>query len=166
MATQLLLLEDIDTLGRKGDIVNVKPGYARNFLLPQGLAVIANKQALRLQENLKEQRRQQALADKKESEEIASRVEGLSLTKVVKVDQEGHMYGSVSAADIADLLKQESQVEIEKRMVQLKHPVKTTGVHPIFIKLKEGVTATFNLKVMSEEEYRAAIAIGETKEKS
>lgn len=156
MAAQLLLLKDVEALGRSGDIVNVKPGYARNYLLPQGLAIIADNRALRMQESLKEERRKRALVDKQESEEIATRIDGLSLTKVVKVDQEGHMYGSVTLADVAELLKNEAHVEIEKKSIQIKHAIKTTGVHAILIKLKEGVTATINLKVMSEEGHRAA----------
>ena len=75
---QLLLLEDVEALGRSGEIVNVKPGYARNFLLPQGLAVIANKNALRMQERLKEERQKRAIADKQESDAIAAKIEGVS----------------------------------------------------------------------------------------
>jgi large subunit ribosomal protein L9 len=154
MATKLLLIEDVEALGRSGEIVNVKPGYARNYLLPQGLGVIADKKALRQQERLKEERQKKALTDQKESEEIAARLEGLTLTTVVKVDQEGHMYGSVSALEIAHLLQEQHHIELDKKSIQLKHPIKTTGVHPISIKLKEGVTASLTLKVMSEEGYR------------
>ncbi|WP_068468177.1 50S ribosomal protein L9 [Candidatus Protochlamydia phocaeensis] len=157
MATQLLLLEDVEALGRSGEIVNVKPGYARNFLIPQGLAVLASKQALRMQERLQEERSKKAAIDKEESEAIAAKIQDISLTKVVKVDQEGHMYGSVTSTEIVQLLLDQAHVEVEKRAVQLKHPIKTTGVHEIAIKLKEGVTASFNLKVMSEEGHRAAM---------
>jgi large subunit ribosomal protein L9 len=156
MATQLLLIEDVEDLGHKGEIVNVRPGYARNFLLPQGLAVVADKRTLRMQERLKEERKQKAAVDKKESEEVAAKLQDATVTTVVKVDHEGHMYGSVSANDIVELLQDQMQVQLEKKNVQLKHPIKTTGVHPISIKLKEGVTTTFNLKVMSEEGHRAA----------
>jgi len=158
MATKLLLLEDVDALGRSGEVVNVKPGYARNFLIPQGLAVMADKHALRMQERLRQERQNKALVDKQESEEVATRLEGISVTKVVKVDQEGHMYGSVTLADIVQLLQDHHQLELDKKSIQLKHPIKTTGVHPIPVKLKEGVMTTFNLKVMSEEGYRQAQA--------
>lgn len=154
---QLLLLEDVEALGRSGEIVNVKPGYARNFLLPQGLAVIANKNALRMQERLKEERQKRAIADKQESEIIAAKIEGISLVKVVKVDHEGHMYGSVTVADIAHLIQDHIQVELEKKAIQLKHAIKATGVHAVVVKLKEGVSASFNLKVMSEEGHRASL---------
>lgn len=155
MATKLLLLEDVEALGRSGEIVNVKPGFARNFLIPHGFAVIADKKALRRQEELKKARVQRAIVDKKESEEIAAQIEGTSLIKIVKVDHEGNMYGSVTVHEIADLLQEQKNVQVEKRSIQLKHPIKTTGVHNLTVKLKEGVTTNFVLKVMSEEGYRA-----------
>lgn len=154
MATKLLLIEDVQALGRSGEIVNVKPGYARNFLLPQGLAMIANKQALRQQERLVEERKKKAAEDKKEADAIAARIEGTTLAIIVKVDHEGHMYGSVTAHEIIQLLKEQQKLEVEKKNIQLKHPIKETGVHVIHVKLKEGVAASFNLKVMSEETAR------------
>ena len=153
MATQqqLLLLKDVEPLGRSGDIVKVRPGYARNFLLPQGLAIVANPTTLRLQERLKEERKQRALLDRQEAEQAAAKIDGISLTQIVKVDQEGHMYGSVSVADIADLIAAQSQVEVDRRSVQLKHPIKETGSYNIVIRFKEGVNATVSLTVASEE---------------
>lgn len=156
MATRLLLLKDVDALGHRGDVVNVRPGYARNFLLPQGVAVVADNRTLKMQEKLKEERKQQALTDRKESEEMATKINGLTVMKVVKVDPEGHMYGSVTTGDIVELVQENAQIELEKKAIQLKHPIKTTGVHAITVKLKEGVTAAFNLKVMTEEGFRAA----------
>lgn len=156
MATQVLLLEDVEALGRSGEIVNVKPGYARNFLLPQGVAVMADKRALRMQQRLQEERQKRAVVDKKESEEMAIRIDGKTITKVVKVDHDGHMYGSVAISDLLHIMKDEMGVELEKKNIGLKHPIKATGVHVIPVKLKEGVNASFNLKVMSEEGFKAA----------
>lgn len=157
MATQYLLLEDVEGLGHSGEIVkNVKPGYVRNFLLPRKLVIIADQRSLRLQEKLKEERQKKRLLDKQESEAIAARIEGLTLTKVVKVDHEGHMYGSVTISDIIHLLNEHVQVELDKKSIQLKHPIKATGVHTVNLKLKEGVLASFHLKVISEEGHRTA----------
>lgn len=150
MANKLLLIEDVEALGRSGDIVGVKPGYARNFLLPQGLAIIADKRALRMQTRLQEERKKRAVVDRKESEDLAAKLEGQNITTTVKVDHEGHMYGSVSAADIADLLGQQMSLTLEKRAIQLKHPIKETGVHTIQAKLKEDIQTTFTLTVEPE----------------
>lgn len=151
MANKLLLLEDVDALGRKGEIVGVRPGYARNFLLPQGLAIIADKNALRMQTRLKAEREKQAAVDKKESEEMAARLEGLTVSTTVKVDHDGHMYGSVSALDVAHLITEQAGIKMEKRNVLLPHALKEVGVHNIKIKLKEGITAAIVLKVVPEE---------------
>lgn len=150
MANMLLLIKDVDSLGKKGEIVKARPGYFRNFLLPQGLAIIADKHTLRWQARLQEERAQQAAADKKESEEQKSRLEQIELSTTVKVDQEGHMYGSVSAQDIVELLASANGMEIEKRAVQLKHAIKTIGTHTLVLKLKEGVTASLKLNVLPE----------------
>ena len=150
MANKLLLIEDVEALGRSGDIVGVKPGYARNFLLPQGLAVVADKRALRMQTRLQEERKKRAIIDSKDSEELALKIEGQNLTTIVKVDHEGHMYGSVSAGDVADLLQQQVSIVLEKRAIQLKHTIKEVGVHTIHVKLKEGVQASFTLTIEPE----------------
>lgn len=150
MAQHLLLIEDVEDLGRSGEVVKVKDGYARNYLLPHQFAVLADKNALKMQERLKDERAKKAVQDKADSEELSKKFEGLTISTLVKVDHEGHMYGSVTAADIVKLLQDESKLHIEKKMVQLKHPIKEVGVHTIELKLNEGVPATFTLKVIAE----------------
>lgn len=149
MANQLLLVEDVDDLGRSGDVVKVKPGYARNFLLPRKKAVIAGKHTLRMQAKLKEERAKLAEVDKKEAEVLSRQIEPMALSITVKVDPEGHMYGSVSATDIVGLFEKEG-IRLEKRNVVLPHPIKELGVHKVNLKLKEGVPATFTLNVESD----------------
>lgn len=151
MQNKLLLLDDVDGLGRKGDVVTARPGYIRNFLLPQKKAIVADTHALRMQARLQEERRKQADIDKQESERIAGGMEGLTISVTVKVDHDGHMYGSVSALDITRLLEEQANLTLEKKMVQLHHPIKETGVHTIKIKLKEGIGSSVTLKVIPEE---------------
>lgn len=151
MATKLLLLEDVEALGRSGDVVNVRAGYARNFLLPQGHAIIADKNTLRKQERLREERLQRAAVDRKESEELAKSLEGQVIRTTVKVDHEGHMYGSVSALDIIHLIQNQLSINLEKHFVQLKHAIKETGKKTINLKLKEGITTSIILEIASEE---------------
>lgn len=149
MNYQLLLIEDVDDLGRSGQVVKVKPGYARNFLLPQKFAVIADKGTLRMQSRLQEERAKRAEVDKKEAEILAERIKGKELTILVKVDPDGHMYGSVAAGDITHLLEREG-ISIEKKHVILPQPIKQLGPVTINLRLKEGVPSSFKLIVESE----------------
>jgi large subunit ribosomal protein L9 len=161
MRNQLLLLEDVEDLGRSGDVVSVKPGYSRNFLLPQKKAVVADKFTLRMQTKLKEERAKRAEMDRKDAEELSRKIEGMVFSIEVKVDPDGHMYGSVSALDIVRLFADEGIATIERRNVILSHPIKTLGVHSINLKLKEGVPVHITLKVhsggdLSKEENKQA----------
>lgn len=149
--SKLLLIHDVTDLGRSGDIVTVRPGYARNFLLPQKLAVIADKRALMMQERLKEERLKRAEVDKQESEQLAASMEGLTVTTTVKVDHDGHMYGSVTAADIAHLIQEQAGLTVDKHSIVLKHALKEIGVFELPIKLKEGVGTKVTVKVTPEE---------------
>ncbi len=145
----LLLLEDVHGLGRKGEVVEAKPGFARNFLVPQKRALIAESNALRQQEQLKAEREKQAGVDRTISQELATQVSALTLETHVKVDTDNHMYGSVSAADIVEVLAREG-INIERTFVRIGQPIRTVGLHEIPLKLKEGVECTFKLKVIPE----------------
>jgi len=149
MKQQLLLLQDVDSLGRKGELVTAKPGYVRNFLLPRSLAMVATPHTLRKQEALRAEREKQAVVDRAESEKLAAQLEGLVLEIKVKVDPEGHMYGSVSVADIAQLFADKG-LPVEKKYILMTRPIKTTGAHKIPLKLKEGITLTCQLTVIPE----------------
>lgn len=149
MKNQLLLLQDVHNVGRKGDLVDVKPGYARNFLIPQQKALVADRSVVKIQARLREERAKQAIVDKKQSEELAEKLQHLVITHEVKVDAEGHMYGSVSAKNVVELLEQEG-FSIERRMVCLDQSIRQTGVHTVPLRLKEGIEAHFNLKVLPE----------------
>jgi large subunit ribosomal protein L9 len=150
MQNQLLLLDDVDNVGRSGDVVSVRPGFARNFLIPQKKAVVADKFTLKLQARLKEERAQKAEIDKKDALILSEKVANMQLSMIVKVDPDGHMYGSVSATEIVKLLEAEN-VHIERRNVVLPHPIKELGSHSIQLKLKEGVPATLVLKILSDK---------------
>jgi large subunit ribosomal protein L9 len=149
MKNQLLLIQDVDDLGRSGDVVSVKPGFARNFLLPQKKAVVVDKHTLRMQVKLREERAKQAAVDKTDAEGLATRINGMALTIEVKIDPEGHMYGSVAATDIVRLFA-EQDIPIERRNVVLSHPIKSLGIYDLNLKLKEGVPASFTLNVVSD----------------
>lgn len=150
MANKVLLLQDVEKLGRKGDIASARPGYIRNYLVPQGFAVIPTRQTLRQQTKLQEERRQQAIEDKRDAEAAATHLIDKVLKVFVKVDPDGKMYGSVSILDIVHMLKEQVNLEIDRRSIQLKQPIKEIGVHTIAMKFKEGIGAEIKLKVMAE----------------
>ena len=150
MKKKLLLIEDVYGLGRSGDIVTAKPGYVRNFLIPQKKAVTAGEQTIRLQEKLRDERAKQAVGDKKEAQGLAQGLSGKVITTTVKVDQEGHMYGSVTASDIAKLLAEQLKVTLDRRNVILLHGIKTIGIHEVQLKLKENLPAMVTLQIKAE----------------
>ncbi|MCH9630929.1 MAG: hypothetical protein S4CHLAM37_09390 [Chlamydiia bacterium] len=154
MQNQLLLLEDVGKLGRKGDIVTAKPGFVRNYLIPQKKAVVATAHTLKLRARLQEERTKQAAVDKKEAEALAKVIEGRKLSTKVKVDPAGHMYGSVTAADIVNLFEKEG-IELEKSYITLVHPIKTTGEHKVELRLKEGVPAHIIIEIVGEGERKS-----------
>lgn len=156
MDYQLLLLEDVRKTGRKGDVVKAKSGFARNFLIPQKKAVIADKRTLRMQARLKEERDKQAVIDKADSEKVAQEISGFVCSIEVKVDAVGHMYGSVTANDIVKVLA-EKGVQIEKGFVHLPHPIKKLGEYRIVLNLKEGVAGSFLLNVNPDREIEVPV---------
>ncbi len=153
MKQNILLLKDVESLGRTGEVVSVKSGYARNFLVPQEMGVFADEHTLRMQKRLQEERAKKAIQDKKDSEEMAKRLEGVIISTQVKVDPEGKMYGSVSAADIADLLKNEGY-EVDKKYIVVRKGIKRLGTHDIAIHLKEGVETSVKLEILPDSKLR------------
>lgn len=149
--TKLLLAEDVRNLGRKGQVVTVKPGYAR-YLVPKGWAFIATPYTLKLQERFQEEREKRAIVEKKESEEQSVILSALTVKTLVKVDHDGHMYGSVSAADIAHLIEASAHTPIEKHAIAIKSPLRTLGEHKVTVKLKEGVQAIVTVIIEAEED--------------
>lgn len=152
MSYQLLLLEDVDELGRSGDVVKVKPGYARNFLLPTKKALVADARTVQLQAKLREEREKLAVVNRAESEQLAAKLAEIIVKMAVKVDQEGHMYGSVTTLDIAKALEEQHGIVLERRQVMLPQALKTLGLQPVPLKLKEGIRAIVHVEIVSEEQ--------------
>jgi len=147
---QLLLLEDVVNLGRKGDLVFAKPGFVRNFLLPKKRAVFADKRTIRMRERLVEERAKQADQDRKDAEVLAKKLKTTTLSMMVKTDTQGHLYGSVTVMDIVKLLASEG-IEVDRKSVKLPKQIKFVGVFDIDLSLKEGVSSTFKLKVEGDK---------------
>ena len=146
---EVILREDVDKLGRRGDVVKVAEGYGRNFLLPRGLAMAvseANKAMIAKERKAYDVR---AAKEKAEFESVAQRVASLRFIAPRKVGEHDVLYGSVTSGDIAEFLKAKG-IEIDKRKVQLDEPIKKLGEHEVSVKLHPEVSA--NLRVLVTKE--------------
>lgn len=146
MKYHILLLEDVINRGRKGELVYVQPGFARNFLLPQKKALLVTKTTLRLRARLQEEREKQAKEDREESLKMKEKIEHKQFEITVKVDPEGHMYGSVGPQEI-ELLLTNAGYKIDKKWVAMPHPIKKVGNQPVTLKLPEGVEVSIAVEV-------------------
>lgn len=143
---EVILREDVPHLGIIGDIVKVKPGYARNFLLPRGLATVADKRNMR---ELEHQRR--LTAEKRDraqraAQSIAQKLAALRVTIKARAGEEGKLFGSVTNIDIEKALSDQG-VEIERRRIRLEEPIKSLGEHRVPVQLAAGVTCELTVKV-------------------
>ena len=143
----VVLLADVDTLGTEGAVVHVKPGYARNYLLPRGLAATATPQQLKLVEATARRRQQRTEQLRAEAEALKQKLEGRSLTLKLNVGADDKPFGSITTHDLAEALKQD-QITIEKHAIQLEQPIKTLGVFEVPVKLHTNVTATVKVWVV------------------
>ncbi len=146
---ELILRDDVDKVGRRGDVVKVKDGYARNFLLPRGLGMPVNAANKAMIEKEKKAHEARLAKEKAEFESLAARIGGLRFVAPRKVGENEVLYGSVTAGDIAEFLKAKG-IEIDKRKVQLDEPIKHLGEHEVKIKLHPEVLASVRLLVTKE----------------
>ncbi|MBN2357676.1 50S ribosomal protein L9 [candidate division KSB1 bacterium] len=146
---KIILKQDIDSLGTAGQVIEVKRGYARNYLIPHGLAVEATAGNMKSFEQEQKMAHVRSLRGKKEAEELADKIAKLSITIAMQVGEEDRLFGAVTSQTIADLLK-ENGCEIDRRKIVLDDPIKALGVYEIPIKLHTEVTATAKLWVVRE----------------
>jgi len=143
----VILLKDIEKLGTEGTVVHVKPGFARNYLVPSGLAVPASPQHLKAVEAAKQQRLRQAQRVQAEAEAVKRQLEGRSLTLKLALGADDEPFGSVTVHDVAEALAREG-MQVEKHAIRLEHPIKTLGVYDIPVRLHPNVTAMLKLWVV------------------
>ncbi|MGD9487097.1 MAG: 50S ribosomal protein L9 [Calditrichaceae bacterium] len=146
---KIILREDYKGLGKAGEMVVVKDGYARNYLLPKGVAYIANKENVNKYENEVRQLTLLQSKAKKSSEELAHKLENVSCTITVQVGEEDKMFGSVTSQNIAEALTNQGY-EIDKRKILLEEPIKSLGIYSVPIKLHSEVEATVKVWVVKE----------------
>jgi large subunit ribosomal protein L9 len=147
----LILLERVDKLGQMGQIVKVKPGYARNYLLPQKKAMRATKENLAYFETERTQLEANNLHLKSEAGDVASKVEGLTVALIRQAGESGQLYGSVAARDIADAVTK-AGFTVDKRQIVLDRPIKTLGLHRLRVMLHPEVAVTITVNVAQSEE--------------
>lgn len=144
---KIILIEDVKKLGKKGEIIEVSDGYARNYILPQKLGIEAsnkNLNDLKLQK-MKEEKEAQKLLD--EAKELAEKIGAQAVTVKMKAGEGGKVFGSVSAKEIAEAVKKQNALEIDKKKIQLQEPIRSFGLHEVGIKLHPQVTGTLRIKV-------------------
>ena len=157
---ELILMQRVDKLGQMGDLVKVKPGYARNFLLPQGKAIRASKDNLARFERDRAQLEAQNLKRREEAERVAERVFGLSVVIIRAAGESGGLYGSVTSRDIADACKVNG-LTVDRAQVLLEQPIKTTGITQVRVELHPEVVIPVGVNVARSQEEADKQARGE-----
>ncbi len=145
----VLLRQDYEGLGEAGQEVKVKDGFARNFLIPQGIAFLANKQNRKRFENDQKQKSWKQEKEKLAAQELAKKLENVSCTISVQVGEEDKLFGSVTAQNIADSLKEQG-FDVEKRKILLDEPIKALGIYTVNVKLHADVEGSVKVWVVKE----------------
>lgn len=151
---KLILKQDVANLGEAGEVVQVKPGYGRNYLIPQGLAYVASEaNMLRLEEE-QQRAEEKARRDFLEARRRAAQVESLSLTFEVRAGEDGKLFGSVTSADIAERANagDDLDFELDRRAIQLEEPLKALGVFPVDVRLHPEVHVELEVRVERESD--------------
>ena len=163
--TEIILTEKIANLGAEADVVKVKRGYARNFLVPRGLALEVTPSTLKRLNLLKAKRAEREAKELNEAEELSRRINKLKITLELETGEQGKAFGSITAADIAERLKKElgGTIEIDRHKIHLDKSIKETGDHEVAIKLHHDVTAKLNVHVKAKGGEEAPAEEGEEK---
>lgn len=146
---KVILLRDVESLGSAGEVVQVKSGFARNFLIPQRQALVASDTNVAQFESKRKQHAAVSERERRAAEAVAKRLEADSITAQVRVGEEDRLFGSVTVQNIADLLA-EKDYDIDRRAIQLEEPIRALGVYTIEVRLHSDVTANVKLWVVKE----------------
>lgn len=147
---KVILNADHDKLGRKGDVVEVKPGYARNFLLPRKLALPATRGAVRQAEDMRRAREELEHRQLEAARELAQKIEQTKLRVSAKAGEEGQLFGSVTTTDLSEAISEALGVDLDRRRVEIPEPIRTLGSHTFVVHLMPGVDPQGQVEVVSE----------------
>jgi large subunit ribosomal protein L9 len=148
---KVILQQEVKKLGKKGDIIEVSEGYARNYLLPQKLAVLASNTNVNVmsQHKAAEARKQQRILE--EAQLMASQMSKLEVSIGVKTGEGGKLFGSVTAKDIADALKEQHNIDLDKRKIEVKEAIKSVGTYPVSIKIHTEIAAKIQVHITAQQ---------------
>ena len=144
---KVILTQDVKSQGKKGQLINVSDGYARNFLLPKGLAVEADAGAMNDLKNKESSRLHKIELEKAAAKETAEKLEKVTVKLQAKAGADGRLYGSVTSLDIAENLEKQHNIKVDKHKIQLSDPIKTFGVHTVTVKLYTEITGKINVVI-------------------
>jgi large subunit ribosomal protein L9 len=144
---KVILQREVDKLGAPGDVVDVAGGYARNYLLPRGLAITATRGAVKHAGGLRRAHQQRVSKARMEAEALAERLRAVSLKVRGRAGEGGRLFGSVTAQDLAEELERASGIAIDRRQIHLEEPIRSVGVHEVRVHLHPEVNATFSVEI-------------------
>ena len=147
---KVILLDNIKGVGKKDEIINASDGYARNFLLPKKLAVEANSANMSKLKAKQDSNQYRKNVEKEDAQKVAEKLKGILLKISVKAGENGKIFGSITSKEIAENLKTQYQIEVDKKKIELKKPIKTLGSFTVQIRLYEGVIGNLKIQMISQ----------------
>ena len=148
---ELILLKDVNSVGRKGDVVRVREGFGRNFLLPRNLALVSTQANKKFIDDLKARAEKRRTEEKLEAQGLAKKLEGLKLEFTRAAGEKEKLFGSVTLEDIREALEKQGY-KFDKRQIQLKDPIRALGVHPVLVEVYPQVKTTISVEVQPEKQ--------------
>ncbi len=149
---QVMLLKDVPGLGHAGDVKQVAAGYAQNYLFPRNLAISATEGAVKQAKSLQEAAERRRQRKVNEAKEIAARLDGQEIIFSARAGEGDRLYGSITGHDIAEKLQSSTGIEVDRRYVELEHPIKSLGEHNVVVKLGSGAVANIRVRVERQAE--------------
>ena len=147
---KVILLQDVKAQGRKGDLIDVSEGYARNYLIPRKLAVEADAKALNEYKNREASMAYKAELEKQNANKLAGQLNGTTVVVKAQAGSNGKIYGSVTSREIADKLKEQTGIDLDKRKISVPDPIKSFGVYELDVKVYPEISAKLTVKVVSD----------------
>jgi large subunit ribosomal protein L9 len=147
---KVVLRSDVDHLGRKGDLLEVADGYARNYLVPSGLAMKATRGVVAQAESMRRSRAARDTRDQEAAEELASRLQATPIRVAARAGEGGKLFGSVTSTDLADAVRAQAGIELDRRTIELGEPLKELGPFEVPVRLHPNVMAALTIEVVSE----------------